>query len=43
MPSFPDSVSPAEAWYLVHFIRSSSPRYVKNRAGTPILTGKGAL
>jgi hypothetical protein len=43
MPSFPNSVSPAEAWYLVHLIRSLSPKYVKNRAGTPTLSGEGAL
>jgi hypothetical protein len=43
MPSFPDAVSPAEAWNLVHFIRSLSPEYVKNRAGTPTPTGRGAL
>ncbi len=30
MPSFTDSVSPAEAWDLVHYIQSLSPRYPKN-------------
>ena len=43
MPSFSDSVSPAEAWNLVHFIRSLSPKYVKNRARRADTTGKGAL
>jgi len=27
-------MSPADAWDLVHFIESLSPRYVKNVAGT---------
>ena len=42
MPSFSDSVSPAEARNLVHFIRRLSPKYVKNRACTPT-RGKYAL
>jgi cytochrome c oxidase cbb3-type subunit 2 len=35
MPSFADSISPAEAWDLVHFIQSLSPDYPKNVTGTP--------
>jgi len=35
MPSFADSVSPAEAWDLVHFIQSLSPGYKKNLTGAP--------
>jgi hypothetical protein len=34
---------PVEARDLVHFIHSRSPKYVKNRAGTPTPTGKGAM
>jgi len=34
MPAFSDSMSPADAWDLAHFIESLSPRYVKNVAGT---------
>ena len=34
MPSFADSMSPAEAWDLVHFIQSLSPDYPKNMTGT---------
>ena len=30
MPSFADSMSPADAWDLVHFIESLSPEYPKN-------------
>jgi mono/diheme cytochrome c family protein len=33
MPSFADSISPDEAWDLVHFIQSLSPVYPKNLAG----------
>ncbi len=33
MPSFDDSISPAEAWDLVHFIQSLSPDYAKDVAG----------
>jgi mono/diheme cytochrome c family protein len=33
MPSFADSISPEEAWDLVHFIQSLSPLYPKNVAG----------
>ena len=33
MPSFADSISPAEAWDLVHFIQSLSPVYPKNLTG----------
>src|SRR5208283_118059 len=33
MPSFADSISPDEAWDLVHFIQSLSPGYPKNLAG----------
>jgi mono/diheme cytochrome c family protein len=44
MPSFADSISPAEAWDLVHFIQSLSPDYPKNVTGTPPTPiGKGAL
>jgi mono/diheme cytochrome c family protein len=43
MPSFADSVSPAEAWDLVHFIQSLSPGYEKNRAGAPTPTDKAGL
>ena len=35
MPSFADSISPAEAWDLVHFIQSLSPGYPKNLTGAP--------
>jgi mono/diheme cytochrome c family protein len=35
MPSFADSISPAEAWDLVHFIQSLSPTYPKNLTGAP--------
>ena len=35
MPSFADSISPAEAWDLVHFIQSLSPVYTKNLTGAP--------
>ena len=35
MPSFADSISPAEAWDLVHFIQSLSPEYPKNVTGAP--------
>jgi cytochrome c oxidase cbb3-type subunit 2 len=35
MPSFADSISPAEAWDLVHFIQSLSPTYPKNTTGAP--------
>jgi mono/diheme cytochrome c family protein len=35
MPSFADSISPAEAWDLVHFIQSLSPDYPKNVTGAP--------
>jgi mono/diheme cytochrome c family protein len=35
MPSFADSISPAEAWDLVHFIQSLSPVYPKNLTGAP--------
>jgi mono/diheme cytochrome c family protein len=31
MPSFVDSIKPDEAWDLVHFIQSLSPRYPKKR------------
>ena len=41
MPSFADSISPAEAWDLVHFIQSLSPDYPKNLTGTPAAPGKG--
>jgi cytochrome c oxidase cbb3-type subunit 2 len=34
MPAFADSMSPADAWDLVHFIESLSPRYAKNSTGT---------
>ena len=40
MPSFADSVSPAEAWDLVHFIQSLSPGYAKNRAGASVSADK---
>jgi mono/diheme cytochrome c family protein len=33
MPSFADSISPDEAWDLVHFIQSLSPVYPKNLTG----------
>jgi mono/diheme cytochrome c family protein len=33
MPSYVDSISPAEAWDLVHFLQSLSPDYPKNAAG----------
>jgi mono/diheme cytochrome c family protein len=35
MPSFADSISPEEAWHLVHYIQSLSPRYPKNSAKAP--------
>src|SRR5580700_11213350 len=35
MPSFADSISPDEAWDLVHFIQSLSPGYPKNLTGGP--------
>src|ERR1700677_1251192 len=35
MPSFADSISPDEAWDLVHFIQSLSPVYPKNLTGAP--------
>jgi cytochrome c oxidase cbb3-type subunit 2 len=35
MPSFADSISPDEAWDLVHFIQSLSPGYPKNLTGAP--------
>ena len=41
MPSFADSMSPAEAWDLVHFIQSLSPDYPKNVNGTPPTPGMG--
>src|SRR5580658_4899486 len=42
MPSFADSISPEEAWDLVHFIQSLSPLYPKNVAGgTPKSSGEG--
>jgi cytochrome c oxidase cbb3-type subunit 2 len=42
MPSFADSMSPAEAWDLVHFIQSLSPDYPKNMTGTASTPGVGA-
>ena len=39
MPSFADSISPAEAWDLVHFIQSLSPDYPKNMTGGPPAPG----
>jgi mono/diheme cytochrome c family protein len=43
MPSFADSISPDEAWDLVHFIQSLSPEYPKNQAGgSSKPTGEGA-
>src|SRR5271156_2679820 len=41
MPSFADSISPAEAWDLVHFIQSLSPVYPKNLTGAPPTTRAG--
>src|ERR1700721_1766930 len=35
MASFADSISPDEAWDLVHFIQSLSPGYPKNLTGAP--------
>ena len=35
MPSFADSISPAEAWDLVHFIQSLNPDYSNNATGGP--------
>jgi len=35
MPSFADSISPGEAWDLVHFIQSLSPDYPKDVTGVP--------
>jgi mono/diheme cytochrome c family protein len=40
MPSFADSISPAEAWDLVHFIQSLSSVYPKNLTGAPPPTTK---
>jgi hypothetical protein len=34
MPTFADSMDPTDAWDLVHFIESLSPRYAKNFART---------
>jgi mono/diheme cytochrome c family protein len=34
MPTFADSLSPADAWDLVHFIQSLSPGYAKNMSAT---------
>src|ERR1700690_3612909 len=43
MPSFADSISPEEAWDLVHFIQSLSPLYPKNVAGgTPKPVDEGS-
>ena len=42
MPSFADSVSPAEAWDLVHFIQSLSPGYAKNLTGGAASSGEGS-
>jgi mono/diheme cytochrome c family protein len=42
MPSFADSVSPAEAWDLVHFIQSLSPGYEKNLTGAVVPAGEGS-
>jgi mono/diheme cytochrome c family protein len=40
MPTFADSLSPADAWDLVHFIQSLSPGYAKNMVGmTAPITG----
>jgi mono/diheme cytochrome c family protein len=33
MPAFSDSMSPPDAWDLVHFIQSLSPIYPKNVTG----------
>lgn len=41
MPAFADSMSPAEAWDLVHFIESLSPAYPKNMSGAPARPGGG--
>ncbi len=38
MPSFADSISPTDAWDLVHFIQSLSPKYSKNYG----IAGKGS-
>lgn len=35
MPSFKDSISPEDAWDLVHFIQSLSPRYPKSTPKKP--------
>jgi cytochrome c oxidase cbb3-type subunit 2 len=43
MPSFADSISPDEAWDLVHFIQSLSPGYPKNLTGAPPKPTTGAL
>jgi hypothetical protein len=43
MSTWPDPLSPAAAWDLVHFIGSRSPKYLKNRARSPTPIGKGAL
>jgi mono/diheme cytochrome c family protein len=42
MPTFADSLSTADAWDLVHFIQSLSPRYAKNMASTVAGTTAGA-
>jgi mono/diheme cytochrome c family protein len=42
MPSFADSVSPAEAWDLVHFIQSLSPGYEKNLTGAVVSANEGS-
>jgi mono/diheme cytochrome c family protein len=42
MPSFADSVSPAEAWDLVHFIQSLSPGYAKKLTGAAAPSGEGS-
>ena len=42
MPSFADSISPAEAWDLVHFIQSLSPGYAKNLTGGPAAAAGGS-
>jgi hypothetical protein len=34
MPTFADSMDPTDAWDLVHFIESLSPKYAKNLART---------
>jgi cytochrome c oxidase cbb3-type subunit 2 len=42
MPSYADSMSPAEAWDLVHYIQSLSPAYPKNLAGAAPSRSGGA-